>query len=253
MYFLCDAPADTGRFKWFIETLTAELCNSDPVWTGLKLNDEPTATCPVQACWSSAWSGFNGLKRHSMRSLCLLLTRLYVWFWWGRAHWALIGPFVYVDLARVCSGSREWKKIWILNLTSRKRWSGQLLISESKDPRTGFYELCHGCECVWIKRPTLPLSLPPPWCIQVSADGGLWSVSDTAPLCVDKEHCPENCFTPTPSELHTAERKRFPVIFQNKSQEFKEEQTYSSLGGCSGLKAPFIVSTPSTFLPCIAL
>lgn len=100
MYFLCDAPADMGRFKWFIETLTAELCNSDPVWTGLKLNDEPTATCPVQACWSSAWSGFNGLKRHSMRSLCLLLTRLCVWFWWGRAHWALIGPFVYVELAR---------------------------------------------------------------------------------------------------------------------------------------------------------
>lgn len=146
----------------------------------------------------------------------------------------------------MCAAVQE-KKIRILNLTSRKRWSGRLLISESKDSRTGFYELCRGCECVWIKRPTLPLSLPPPWCIQVSADGGLWSVSDTAPLCLDKEHCPENCFTPTPSELHTAERKRFPVIFQNKSQEFKEEQTCSSLGGCSGLKAPFIVSTRVRF------
>lgn len=118
MYFLCDAPADTGRFKWFIETLTAELCNSDPVWTGLKLNDEPTATCPVRACWSSAWSGFNGLKRHSMRSLCLFLTRLCVWFWWGRAHWALIGPFVYVD---VCSGSRDLN--FKFNFKEKMKWS----------------------------------------------------------------------------------------------------------------------------------
>lgn len=117
MYFLCDAPADTGRFKWFIETLTAELCNSDPVWTGLKLNDEPTATCPVRACWSSAWSGFNGLKRHSMRSLCLFLTRLCVWFWWGRAHWALIGPFVYVD---VCSGSRDLN--FKFNFKEKMKW-----------------------------------------------------------------------------------------------------------------------------------